>query len=68
MLGVTGNDSGGRLTVDHFQPQTHGGADNAGNLLYCCYRCNLYKSDNSDSSSRCFGCGNQARRHLLAGS
>src|SRR5437764_947099 len=43
--GVTESDSGGRLTVDHFQPQTRGGTDDQDNLLYCCYRCNLYKGD-----------------------
>jgi HNH endonuclease len=33
------------LTVDHFQPSSHGGSDSLDNLLYCCYRCNLYKAD-----------------------
>lgn len=36
---------GGELTVDHFQPQSRGGADDLSNLLYCCYRCNQYKAD-----------------------
>ncbi len=43
--GVTETDVGGQLSVDHFQPRAHGGADNLGNLLYCCHRCNLYKAD-----------------------
>ncbi len=43
--GVMEADTGGELTVDHFQPITRGGPDEVGNLLYCCYRCNLYKAD-----------------------
>jgi hypothetical protein len=43
--GVTETDSGGPLTVDHFQPQARGGSDDLANLLYCCWRCNLYKAD-----------------------
>jgi hypothetical protein len=43
--GVTETDSGGRLSVDHFKPRAHGGADTLDNLLYCCHRCNLYKAD-----------------------
>ncbi len=43
--GVTETDSAGLLTVDHYHPLTHGGADDPSNLLYCCFRCNLYKSD-----------------------
>jgi len=31
--------------VDHFQPRANGGSDESVNLLYCCYRCNLYKAD-----------------------
>jgi hypothetical protein len=42
---VTETDSGGPLTVDHFHPQARGGTDDPGNLLYCCWRCNLYKAD-----------------------
>jgi hypothetical protein len=38
-------DSGGLLTMDHFRPRTLGGGDDLDNLLYCCYRCNLYKGD-----------------------
>jgi HNH endonuclease len=42
--GVTETDSGGALTVDHYHPKVHGGSDDLANLLYCCYRCNLYKA------------------------
>jgi 5-methylcytosine-specific restriction endonuclease McrA len=40
---VTETDTGGRLTVDHFQPKAKGGTDaleNLENLIYCCFRCN----------------------------
>lgn len=43
--GVTETDTGGELTVDHFQPKAKGGADSLDNLLYCCARCNQYKLD-----------------------
>lgn len=43
--GVTETDTGGELTVDHFQPQAKGGSDEPENLLYCCVRCNQYKVD-----------------------
>jgi hypothetical protein len=43
--GVRETDSAGPLTVDHFQPQARGGPDALSNLLYCCWRCNLYKAD-----------------------
>jgi hypothetical protein len=43
--GVSETDSGGELTIDHYHPQRHGGADTEDNLLYACPRCNLYKSD-----------------------
>ena len=39
------DDTGGELTIDHYQPQSAGGADDLDNLVYACYRCNLYKSD-----------------------
>src|SRR5262245_34847151 len=38
--GVSEADSGGQLTIDHYQPTAHGGSDDLSNLLYCCYRCN----------------------------
>jgi len=43
--GVTEIDSGGQLTIDHFQPSTKQGSDNLKNLVYCCIRCNQYKLD-----------------------
>lgn len=43
--GVAETDTGAELTVDHFKPQACGGSDSLENLLYCCYRCNLYKAD-----------------------
>lgn len=43
--GVSERDTGGELTIDHFQPQVSGGTDDLENLLYCCQRCNQYKSD-----------------------
>ena len=42
---VTETDSGGLLTTDHFQPRSRVGSDGFENLLYCCFRCNLYKAD-----------------------
>ena len=36
--GVTETDTGGLLTVDHYQPRAHGGSDDLGNLVYCCHR------------------------------
>jgi hypothetical protein len=43
--GASETDTAGELTVDHYQPRACGGPDDLGNLLYCCYRCNLYKAD-----------------------
>lgn len=43
--GVSEQDTGGELTIDHFQPQVSTGTDDLDNLLYCCQRCNQYKSD-----------------------
>lgn len=43
--GVTETDTGGELTIDHFQPQAKDGTDSLENLLYCCIRCNQYKVD-----------------------
>lgn len=43
--GVTETDTGGELTVDHFQPQSQGGVDALDNLIYACHRCNQYKLD-----------------------
>lgn len=43
--GISETDTGGQLTIDHFQPQGKGGDDSLDNLLYCCTRCNQYKLD-----------------------
>ncbi|NBC05683.1 MAG: hypothetical protein GVY26_00640 [Bacteroidetes bacterium] len=43
--GVSEKDTGGQLSIDHYQPKSKGGSDNFSNLIYCCARCNLYKSD-----------------------
>jgi hypothetical protein len=42
--GVTETDTGGQLTMDHFQPRSRGGSNEFENVLYCCFRCNLYKA------------------------
>lgn len=42
--GVREEDAGGELTVDHFVPVSAGGTDNDDNLVYACFRCNLFKS------------------------
>lgn len=43
--GVREVDVGGELTVDHFVPVSAGGDDQDDNLVYACFRCNLFKSD-----------------------
>ena len=43
--GVSEVNTGGLLTIDHYQPIAKGGNDHLDNLLYCCSRCNLYKHD-----------------------
>jgi hypothetical protein len=43
--GVSEVDTGGELTVDHYHPVTAGGGDSDDNLVYACFRCNLYKGD-----------------------
>ena len=43
--GVADQDAGGEFTVDHFVPVVHGGGEDEANLVYCCFRCKLYKSD-----------------------
>lgn len=43
--GVTESHSGAELTIDHFQPVNKGGTEQEDNLVYCCHRCNEYKSD-----------------------
>ena len=43
--GVSEEDAGGDLTVDHFVPVGAGGDDSDDNLVYACFRCNLFKGD-----------------------
>jgi hypothetical protein len=43
--GVSETDTGSELTIDHYQPITKGGEDIFENLVYCCHRCNVFKSD-----------------------
>ncbi|SRR6266545_4049325 len=43
--GVGEVDTGGELTVDHHRPVSAGGDDRDENLVYACFRCNLYKGD-----------------------
>ena len=43
--GVTEINTAGEMTVDHFRPRSEGGGDSTDNLVYCCFRCNLYKAD-----------------------
>jgi hypothetical protein len=41
--GIGEADAGGELTVDHYRPVAAGGDDGDDNLVYACFRCNLYK-------------------------
>ena len=43
--GISEIDSGGELTMDHFQPKGKGGHDSLDNLIYCCISCNQSKHD-----------------------
>lgn len=47
--GVREEDAGGEFTVDHYLPISAGGDDRDDNLVYSCFRCNLYKADFSPS-------------------
>lgn len=49
--GVTETAAGGELTIDHVRPIARGGTDHLDNLVYCCSRCNLHKSDYYPSQS-----------------
>jgi hypothetical protein len=42
---VSEDDTGGELTVDHHLPVVAGGDDSDDNLVYACFRCNLFKAD-----------------------
>lgn len=41
--GVHEDAVGATLTIDHYRPRAHGGADEEENLIYCCARCNEHK-------------------------
>jgi len=43
--GVAETDVGSDLTLDHFRPIAAGGDESDENLVYCCFKCNLYKGD-----------------------
>lgn len=43
--GVSETDTGSELTIDHYCPVARGGDDTLENLVYCCHRCNNFKSD-----------------------
>lgn len=43
--GVSETDTGSELTIDHIQPQHHGGDDDPANLVYCCHPCNEFKAN-----------------------
>jgi hypothetical protein len=36
----TSIEDGAKLTLDHLQPHSKGGSNNATNLVTCCHRCN----------------------------
>jgi 5-methylcytosine-specific restriction endonuclease McrA len=38
--GITEIDTGGMLTIDHFQPRTRAGSDELENLICACITCN----------------------------
>jgi len=41
--GVSEEDTGAELTIDHYCPQSGGGGDEIENLVYCCPKYNQYK-------------------------
>lgn len=43
--GVSEDEVGSPLTVDHYQPESRQGTDDLENLVYCCPACNAFKSD-----------------------
>jgi hypothetical protein len=43
--GVSEQDAGAELTVDHFQPRSRGGLHEPDNWVYCCHACNEFKGD-----------------------
>jgi CRISPR/Cas system Type II protein with McrA/HNH and RuvC-like nuclease domain len=38
-------DTGGELSVDHYQPSSAGADDSDENLVYACFKCNQFKGD-----------------------
>ncbi len=42
--GITENLAGGLLTEDHILPPDLGGTEDLDNLYWCCFRCNVHKS------------------------
>jgi len=51
--GVRELDVGAELTIDHFQPSSHGGRHEPENWIYCCHACNEFKGDYWEPGSRC---------------
>jgi 5-methylcytosine-specific restriction endonuclease McrA len=43
--GTSESEMGAELTVDHFQPRSRGGTEEANNWVYCCHACNEFKGD-----------------------
>lgn len=43
--GVSENDVGNELDIDHYRPIKRGGNDDTENLVYVCPACNRYKGD-----------------------
>ena len=77
--GVSEISGGGEFTVDHFRPKSRGGSDEASNLVYACFRCNIYKADywstsgqqsplwhpREEPSSKYFAVGDDGHLHPL---
>lgn len=49
--GIGERDAGAELTVDHFQPSSHGGLHEPDNWVYCCHACNEFKGDSWQPNS-----------------
>ena len=50
--GVTEVDSGGALSIDHYRPVSDNGDESDENLVYACFRYNMYKSDYSPNAAQ----------------
>ena len=48
--GVSEEEVGSELEVDHFRPRIRDGGDELDNLVYCCPTCNRFKRDYWPSS------------------